>query len=279
MRWITRLARSTGRRVRVLAILATAFAYGSVLLIPASEAVGAGTAAVSGDHIGLVRTQWATMSRTGHAFGGVPAVGALFTVSDGKPTKHFCTAGVVHSAHGDLAVTAAHCVTGAQGQIVFMPGYANGKEPYGAWPVTAVYTNQAWQSTQDPDDDVAFLRLADEKGMPVEGVTGAERLGINWPMPVLVQVIGYPDDTDQPFRCANLAKRLSRTQLEFDCGGYPQGTSGGPFLADVSGSSGQGTVIGVIGGYEQGGDTPEVSYAPAFGTAVSALYQRAQAAG
>jgi hypothetical protein len=35
----------------------------------------------------------------------------------------------------------------------------------------------------------------------------------------------------------------------------------------------------VIGGYEQGGDTPDVSYAAAFGPAVAALYQRAQAGG
>jgi hypothetical protein len=35
----------------------------------------------------------------------------------------------------------------------------------------------------------------------------------------------------------------------------------------------------VIGGYEQGGDTPAVSYAAAFGPAVTALYQSAEAGG
>jgi hypothetical protein len=64
-----------------------------------------------------------------------------------------------------------------------------------------------------------------------------------------------------------------------DCGDYTDGTSGSPFLADVSAASGLGTVIGVIGGYEQGGDTPEVSYAPKFGAAVAALFQSAEAAG
>jgi hypothetical protein len=56
-------------------------------------------------------------------------------------------------------------------------------------------------------------------------------------------------------------------------------TSGGPFLADVSAASGQGTVTGVIGGYEQGGDTPQVSYASAFGPWVGALYRSAEAGG
>ena len=66
-------------------------------------------------------------------------------------------------------------------------------------------------------------------------------------------------------------------QLEFDCGAYTDGTSGGPFLADVDPATGQGAVIGVIGGYEQGGDTPEVSYSSVFGANVAALYADAVA--
>jgi hypothetical protein len=34
-------------------------------------------------------------------------------------------------------------------------------------------------------------------------------------------------------------------------------------------------VIGVIGGYEQGGDTPSVSYSARFGQAVRNLYNTA----
>jgi V8-like Glu-specific endopeptidase len=185
----------------------------------------------------------------------------------------------VHSTHGDLAVTAAHCLASVQGQqVVFVPGYANGKEPYGAWTVTAVDTDEAWQSSQNPDDDVAFLRLADSsKGVPIEHVTGAERLGTTPATSTLVRVIGYPGGTDQPISCVNVARHFSTTQLEFACGGYTDGTSGGPFLDDASGA-GHGTVIGVIGGYEQGGDTPDVSYASAFGPAVTALYRQAEAA-
>ena len=78
--------------------------------------------------------------------------------------------------------------------------------------------------------------------------------------------------------CQNWTKVFTPTQLEFDCGGYPNGTSGGPFLAvRVSQATGQGTVMGVIGGYEQGGDDPAVSYAAEFGRNVSALYKTAEA--
>jgi hypothetical protein len=68
-------------------------------------------------------------------------------------------------------------------------------------------------------------------------------------------------------------------QLQFDCGGYTDGTSGGPFLADVNAMTGQGTVIGAIGGYEQGGDLPQVSYSAVLGANLAALYQTAVAGG
>jgi V8-like Glu-specific endopeptidase len=272
---MARRAWSMSQRIRVIAVLIAAVAYGTVLLIPANV----GDAAITRSSGDLAPRPLPTISHTAKAFGGVPAVGALFTVSAGALGDHLCTASVVHSAAGDLAVTAAHCLIGTQGQqIAFVPGYGNGKEPYGAWQVTAAYTDQAWESSQDPDDDVAFLRLSRATdGVPIENVTGAERLGIDWHEPALVQVIGYPDGTSQPVTCTNWTKVFSPTQQEFDCDGYTDGTSGGPFLADVSPASGQGTVIGVIGGYEQGGNTPAVSYASAFGAAVAALYKRAEA--
>ena len=102
----------------------------------------------------------ARVSGNGQPFDGIATVGALFGESSGKLSSHFCTASVVDSPHGDLAITAAHCVTGTSRQMVFVPGYANGTEPYGVWQVTRVYTDAAWQSAQDPDDDVAFLQLS-----------------------------------------------------------------------------------------------------------------------
>jgi len=187
----------------------------------------------------------------------------------------------VHSPEGDLAVTAAHCVTGITAPIVFVPGFHDGQAPYGTYEVTHVYTDPAWQAAQDPDDDVAFLRLGPAAdGVPVENVTGAERLatGSTATAPrALVQVIGYPEATGRPVWCVNWTRPFSATQMEFDCGGYPGGTSGGPFLTDVDPDSGQGTVIGVIGGYEQGGDTDAVSYSASFGPNVASLYQAAVA--
>jgi V8-like Glu-specific endopeptidase len=219
-------------------------------------------------------------SQNGQDFAGTPAVGALFTTSAGKLGRHFCTASVVNSPHGDLLLTAAHCVTGVSGGIAFVPGYHSGMIPYGVWTVTKVYTDRSWLSSSDPDDDVAFLQVSQAGStVPIEDVTGAEQLATGTRGSQLVEVIGYPDSADMSIACRNWTRQPMAGQLEFDCGGYTQGTSGGPFLAGINPVSGQGTVIGVIGGYEQGGSTAQVSYSAMFGRAVAALYQTAVAGG
>jgi hypothetical protein len=213
---------------------------------------------------------------TSRPFGGVPAIGAVFTERSGRLERHFCTASVVDSPGGDLAVSAAHCFDETSGPVVFVPGYDRGATPYGVWRVTAVYTSPAWRATRDEDDDVAFLRLAPAPdGVPIQDVTGAERLGTGGAARSYVQVVGYPSSLDRPVWCANWTGGFGPAQLRFDCGGYTLGTSGGPFLTDVSGPTDEGTVIGVIGGYEQGGDTADVSYSVAFGPAVAGLYRTA----
>jgi V8-like Glu-specific endopeptidase len=208
---------------------------------------------------------------------GPAAVGALFTVHSGRLSNHFCSASVVDSPSGNLVLTAAHCMTRHPADsIVFVPGYAHGKAPYGVWTVSRVIADRNWQSGADPDDDFAFL-VVRRRGGPdrIQDVTGAEAIGIGEPAGQAVTVTGYPDDLDVPISCDNETVAFSPTQLEFDCDGYTNGTSGGPFLASAPRAAGPGTVVGVIGGYEQGGLTPSVSYAARFGQSMAALYQTA----
>ena len=221
-------------------------------------------------------------SQNAQAFSGTPAVGALFTTSSGRLGQHFCTASVIDSPGGDLAITAAHCMTGISGTVDFVPGYDNGAKPYKVWTVTKVYVDQAWANSSSPDDDFAFLRVSQPgSSVPIENVTGAEGLATNTPASrQLVQVIGYPSASNQPVTCRNWLREPMAGQLEFDCGGYTEGTSGGPFLGDVDRATGQGVVMGVIGGYEQGGYLPQISYSAMLGTsAAAALYKTAEADG
>jgi len=255
------------------AALVIALAVGTVVTL--TPANGAAT--------GFVRAvrHLAAPSQAGQAFTGTPAVGALFTTAAGKLGRHFCTASVVDSPAGDLVITAAHCVTSPPGTIEFVPGYDRGDQPYGIWTVTKVYVDQAWKSSSSDDDDFAFLRVGRPgSSAPVEDVTGAERLATGAPVSrQLVQVIGYPNATNQPIGCQNRLRQPMAGQLEFDCDGYTNGTSGGPFLSEVDQATGQGLVIGVIGGYQQGGNTPQVSYSAVLGANAAALYKQAVADG
>ena len=216
------------------------------------------------------------------AMGGMPingraAVGALFTSSNGRLGSHFCTASVVSSPAGNLLITAAHCLQGRSlspaGSIVFAPGYHNGRFPHGVWMVTTEYVDAAWSKDQNPDDDVAFLAVS-RKGTRIQRHTGAETLKIGEPAQ-MVQVVGYPDQTNDPITCTAPAHNFSPREMVFDCDNFTNGTSGGPFLADVNPRTGEGSVIGVIGGYENGGDTPNVSYSPRFFSVILALYKTA----
>jgi V8-like Glu-specific endopeptidase len=266
MRLPRRLARQASHHARRAVSLAVAGAVGAFLLGGASDTAAAQAA-----------------SGSGTPFNGTSAVGALFVRTDGRLGSHFCTASVVHSPRENLLITAAHCMIGMDlqpvGHIVFAPGYHRGKFPHGLWQVHAKYVDKQWALDRDPNDDIAFL-IVGRPGRRIEKSTGAEILEAHQKLPVQVQVIGYPDTTSRPITCIGPASSFdpgTLRQLVFDCDGYTDGTSGGPFLAHVSTKTGDGSVIGVIGGYQEGGDTPSVSYSSKFLANVLALYKTATA--
>jgi V8-like Glu-specific endopeptidase len=217
-----------------------------------------------------------TGSPSGAPFDGVATVGALFqTDGSGKLQSHFCTATVVDSPAKNTIITAAHCIGGASRSgdlgIAFAPGYHDGKFPYGVWTATRFSADSDWSSSSDPDHDVGFLQVSPSDGSArkIQDVTGAVELSVGHPISGTVRVIGYPDSTERPISCQNGVSSHSAREMEFDCPGYENGTSGGPFVAT------DGSVIGVIGGYQEGGLQPDVSYSATFTSDVHSLYTTA----
>lgn len=202
-------------------------------------------------------------------FGGVPYVGALFDSSDGQPTTHFATAFVVSSKHGNMLMSAAHVLNGRNAaSIIFAPGYADGQALHDLWHVQKAYTDSAWQANQSIDDDFCLLKV----GADVQGRVGSLNLltGVH---PQTCNVIGYPDGLASPVQATvQAAWYTSGHQLKFLCDGYPNGTSGSPWI--INGNA----AYGLIGGYQQGGATPSVSYSPYFGVNVRNLYNTANEA-
>ncbi|UOX85963.1 serine protease [Amycolatopsis sp. FBCC-B4732] len=236
-----------------------ALAAAAVLVLGTGLAVGADTTADDAYAAGSPAPAGTTVS-------AVPAktvspVGALFANG-----SHFCSASVVHSDSGDLVLTAAHCV---QDGMSFAPGYAGGAAPLGMWPVTKVTVAAGWTSSADPDLDFAFLTVA-QPGNPasLESLTGANALGVNRGFDHRITLTGYPDTADSAVVCDGTSTRSDTYQLRIACPGFPDGTSGGPWVTG-------GEVVGVIGGYQLGGDTPDVSYSAYFDDDIAKLYATA----
>jgi hypothetical protein len=183
----------------------------------------------------------------------------------------------VDSAHQDLIVTAAHCVYGSgyATNIEFVPGYHDGRRPYGIWLVQAVVVARAWRQRHDPDLDFAFLTVVDpaHPARRIQRVTGGLWLGIGRGYAHWMRLIGYNDAIDDPVKCESRSHQFRVGQMVFFCRGFRAGTSGGPWVLGFT-SRGTGTLFGVIGGYQEGGRYDWASYSPVFGATALALYRQ-----
>jgi V8-like Glu-specific endopeptidase len=195
-------------------------------------------------------------------------VGALFVGG-----RHFCTASVVHSPHHDLVVTAAHCTGHRAGDVVFVPGYRDGRAPYGEWRLQRWFLSDGWVKGRDEDSDVAFAKVESRAGEyveDVEDVVGGNRFVAGMATgATAVTVTGYPDSRETPVSCTNRPALHSRTQQRIACPDFSGGTSGSPWV------NGDGDVVGVLGGHEEGGATADVSYSVVFGAEAAGLYREA----
>jgi V8-like Glu-specific endopeptidase len=209
-------------------------------------------------------------------------VGGLFFRDDAG--DHFCTASVVSSPGKDLLITAAHCINGGKGStgytsdVVFIPDYRDGRAPFGVWTPAKLLVAPQWADSSDPNFDVGFVVLKPYDGQNIQQVLGANKLGTDLGYQYLVHVTGYPDSASAPISCVNWTSRFSATQLRFECTGYTGGTSGSPWVVKFSPISHTGTIVGVIGGYQRGGNTPSVSYSVRLSSAIRQLYRQAVAA-
>lgn len=198
------------------------------------------------------------------------AAGALFGGTPDAPADHYCSGSVLDTPAGDEVLTAGHCVAAGDGTpartgMQFVPDYAAGHAPLGVWTVTAAVVDPRWLADGDPSVDVAVLTVHRADGVPIERLTGGFHLVVDPGSVNTVSAIGYPDGSDQPLIRSGTTSRFSPTQLELDAHGLYDGTSGGPWVRNGN------EVIGVTGGYEQGGLTPDVSYAAYLDARTTAL--------
>ncbi|MCQ4084320.1 hypothetical protein NGB36_28005 [Streptomyces sp. RB6PN25] len=226
-------------------------------------------------------------------FGGVPTVGRMYLMRGGG--SYFCTASVVSSPHHDLVATAAHCLDQANpGEpIAFVPQWTKAKpQPYGIFPVDQdssglgrIWIDPRYYAegrVQGDQWDVAFAELgAGSNGKQVQDVVGANALVTGGPYTYgSVRLIAYPGSASRPLTCTNATTKFTPGNvpgsfLRIACNGYSTGSSGGPFLIHVGGTRQTGDLVGLIGGWDTGGPTADVSYSSYFGSDIRRLYNAA----
>ncbi|MGK5555071.1 trypsin-like serine peptidase [Actinomadura kijaniata] len=210
-----------------------------------------------------------------------PAVGAMFFSLLG--IKKRCTATIVHR---NLIATAAHCIQ--QGGVIFnqwtfAPQYDNGATPYGSWKIKTIYYDQRWgKLNNNPDFDYAFISLQPRNGKYVGDVVPWGRANItdlSWRgacsgdgcPEIPTHVTGYPKNRTTPLECFTRSRLVYISEngekgsyyYTFPCKGYAEGVSGTALVGQFpeQGHPGYEVIFGVLGGYQGGGDTDDVSYA------------------
>jgi V8-like Glu-specific endopeptidase len=106
-----------------------------------------------------------------------------------------CSGTALNTPSHSIVLTAGHCVIerGSEGrQLSFVPAYEHGNRPFGTFVAQSIYVMPQWRRRENPDFDVAALRVKpNEFGTLTDVVggrgfaTGKSRLGA-------FQIFGYP---------------------------------------------------------------------------------------
>ncbi|WP_435872248.1 trypsin-like serine peptidase, partial [Microbispora rosea] len=100
----------------------------------------------------------------------------FFIGADHKP--HWCSATSVQGQYKNLVATAGHCVYDTKSNAttldkwVFIPGYYEGKTPWGIYVGKTAYTHYDYSVYEDGDRDYAFVTVYNGV-LPTEGGTSA----------------------------------------------------------------------------------------------------------
>ncbi|TQK50149.1 hypothetical protein FBY35_0462 [Streptomyces sp. SLBN-118] len=224
------------------------------------------------------------------SFDGLPQAGTFFW-TDATGTGRTCSGSVVRSPGHDLVLGAGHCLMGYSGtspkrNLGFVPQYHDGLKPFGIFPIrnNGVYVPQQYYDLGTHAGaayDFGFaLTQPNQDGTRLQDAVGGVHLltGTGY-YHVPVRMIGYPARSQKPLECWSWTTQWASddpadpgTFPRIACDAFTGGTSGGPMLVPWPGGW---AVIGVIGGYHTGGNTPQVSYSAYFGAATRVLYRAA----
>ncbi|MEU4571278.1 serine protease [Nonomuraea sp. ATR24] len=204
----------------------------------------------------------------------------FFTTAEGQNSS--CSGTAVTSANESVVMTAGHCVklNGAfHRNWVFVPGFANGRAPFGAWVASRLLTTQQWNAREDINFDVAAAVVAPLQGRTLTDVVGGQGVAFNQARRQQMFSYGFP--AAEPFDGSSLifcsGRAFDDSVMTRDLGlrcRMTGGSSGGPWLQGFDDSTGLGWVTSVNSfKYDF---APDFMFGPFFGNEAMAVYQEAQ---
>jgi len=124
-------------------------------------------------------------SRTnGKIIGVDPATGA-----------YSCSGTALNTPSRSIVLTAGHCVLekGSESRrIVFVPAYDHGTRPFGTFVAESVYVMPQWRRSENPDFDVAALRVRPNSLGALTDVVGGRGYATSKSRLGAFQIFGYP---------------------------------------------------------------------------------------
>ncbi|GLU46497.1 trypsin-like serine peptidase [Nocardiopsis ansamitocini] len=212
----------------------------------------------------------------------VKRTGKVYLTLDGADFT--CSAAVVNSRNKDTVITAAHCLKDGKGSWaknwIFVPGYDDGKEPYGRYSAREMLVAPEWSKNADDSYDFGMAVLnTGSGGAHVADRTGSLPIGFSERVASRVYSFGYPSSGS--FKGRHLyycSGATARDQKGTEGAGMrctmTQGSSGGPWLKDFATSTGTGTVTSVVS-FKYANDS-RTQYGPRLGDDAKRLYNAAQ---
>jgi hypothetical protein len=106
-----------------------------------------------------------------------------------------CSGTALNTPGRSIVLTAGHCVIErgrVSRQLSFVPAYDHGLRPFGTFTVTSAYVMPQWRRSENPDFDVAALRVEPNDLGALTDVVGARGFVTSQSRLSAFQIFGYP---------------------------------------------------------------------------------------
>lgn len=125
---------------------------------------------------------------------GARTNGRIFGI-DPVTGPYSCSGTALNTPSHSIVLTAGHCVIekGAEGrQLAFVPAYDHGNRPFGAFEAQSIYVMPQWRHRENPDFDVAAMRVKPNGLGALTDVVGGRGYASGKTRLGAFQIFGYP---------------------------------------------------------------------------------------